>query len=217
MKFKLLPLFFVVFFLNCRGQDCQEKISLLPMYGGVEKCPEQLAIDKSFLASIDQVYPNRKEAARLLVERAWSFLYTKDYENAMKRFNQAWLLNPDSYEVYWGFGNLVAGSGKPKEAITYFEMAKQHNPTNSNFYTSSASAYFETFQADKKVENRDKGLADLEAGLKLDDKNPKIYFLLSVTYFHLDNIKKAKEYLAMAENIDSASVDPEFRKMLSSR
>ncbi len=46
-----------------------------------------------------------------------------DAKTAMMRFNQAWLLDPDYYQPYWGFGVLMLGEGKPEKALVYFEDA----------------------------------------------------------------------------------------------
>jgi len=44
---------------------------------------------------------------------------------AMKRYNQSWLLNPNNYQPYWGFGRVMAQREKPDEAIHYLEKSLQ--------------------------------------------------------------------------------------------
>lgn len=42
---------------------------------------------------------------------------------AMRRYNQFWLLNPNNYRAYWGFGRVTLERYKEDEAIGYFEKA----------------------------------------------------------------------------------------------
>jgi len=189
------------------------------MYGKVEKCKEQIEIDTEFIQEMDKLYPNRKDAAIDKIKTGWNYFYNNDYDTSMKRFNQAWLLNPNLYEIYWGYGNLIAIKGNPKEAIKYFDIAKKYNPENSDFYVASALAYSDVFLKGNNTENEllKKAIKDLESGLKIDPKNAKLYSMLSTTYFYLNNIKKAKEYLKKAESLDASTINNEYRKILESK
>jgi tetratricopeptide (TPR) repeat protein len=48
-----------------------------------------------------------------------------DLDYAMRRYIQAWLLNPDSYGPYWGFARVAEARQKFDEAFKYFEKAMQ--------------------------------------------------------------------------------------------
>ena len=43
----------------------------------------------------------------------------------MRRYNQSWLLNPNNYMPYWGFGQVLITQGKYDEARKFLERAKQ--------------------------------------------------------------------------------------------
>jgi tetratricopeptide (TPR) repeat protein len=43
----------------------------------------------------------------------------------MRRFNQAWLLNPKNYGPFWGFGAVLSQRGKLTEALEHLETARQ--------------------------------------------------------------------------------------------
>ncbi|MCX8524293.1 hypothetical protein OF897_10260 [Chryseobacterium formosus] len=217
MKTKLSSILFLMIFNSAYTQNCLEKINILPMYGGVKKCKEQLDSDKEFLKEMDKLFPNRQKAMQERIKSAWKYFYENDLDTAMKRFNQAWLLDPKSYEIYWGFGNIVAMKGNPKQAVKYFDDAKKLIPSNSDFYVSSALAYSQMFLNEKNSSFLKIAIKDLEAGLKLNPKNGKLYSMLSTSYFYLNNIKEAKKYLKEAEKLEPSSINPEFKKILDSK
>ena len=95
--------------LSCSPeQDCPQGINLLPMYGRVQKCDEQLQDDDQFIIECDKHFANRAQATRFHIDKGWSYFYQNDLDMAMKRFNQAWLLDSTDADVYWGFGNVLA-------------------------------------------------------------------------------------------------------------
>lgn len=217
MTTKIFTIGFLVLFSLFYTQNCPEKINILPMYGEVTKCKEQLESDKEFLAEMDRFFPKRRDAMQDRIKSGWKYFYENDFETSMKRFNQAWLLSPESYEIYWGFGNIIAIKGKPKDALKYFDMAKKLNPTNSDFYVSSALAYSQIFLEEKNSKLLNSAIKDLEKGLKLNPKNGKLYSMLSTSYFYLNNIKEAKKYLVEAEKLDSSSINKEYKRILDSK
>ena len=60
-----------------------------------------------------------------------SDLFYKDYETAIKRFNQAWLIFPSHYESYYGFWAFEMLNGHNTEAEKYFQMAERRNKDKS--------------------------------------------------------------------------------------
>ncbi len=94
------------------------------MYGEVKKCPEQIEIDNDFLADCDKQFKNRKSAAEYYIQSAWDFFYKNDNVTSMKRFNQAWLLDKQNADIYWGFGNLLGKNGGYEKSIKFFELSE---------------------------------------------------------------------------------------------
>lgn len=43
----------------------------------------------------------------------------------MRRYNQAWLLDPDNYPVYWGLGRITDKRGETDKAILHFQKSKE--------------------------------------------------------------------------------------------
>ena len=94
--------FSMTLLLSCSWkQDCPEKANLLPMYGRLKKCGEQLKIDKDFLSECDKYFKDRNEATRHHINKGWEYFYKDELDTAMMRFNQAWLLDSTNADIYW--------------------------------------------------------------------------------------------------------------------
>jgi Tfp pilus assembly protein PilF len=79
-----------------------------PMFGGQPKTPEMLAADQQLFASTEKFGYTRAQGSDKSVQLGWQYLFQKhDIATAMKRFNQAWLLDPDNGDVFHGFALLV--------------------------------------------------------------------------------------------------------------
>ena len=120
----------------------------LPMYGEVEKTPAQIEADNEFIKTItkDQT---RKEASQYAAFRGWEYCNKGDLSTAMKRFNQAWLLDPENPAVFWGFGVVLGKQFKFDEvsidkldqSIDMLEKAVMLSPPNGRLLSDLALSY----------------------------------------------------------------------------
>ena len=102
-----------------------EDIDLLPKYGLLPKDAARRAADDQFIAETDQKFHgNRKKAAADIADRGWYLLDHGDGAKAMKRFNQAWLLDPENGSALWGMAALRSQAGKFAEALILFNEAE---------------------------------------------------------------------------------------------
>ena len=99
-------------------------INLIPMYGhpGIEKTAQQKSIDAEFIETVTRD-KTRSEAGQYFASMGWHFLQKNEPATAMRRFNQAWLLDADNYLAHWGFGVLVGMQGNNEDAITHLQHA----------------------------------------------------------------------------------------------
>ena len=79
------------------------------MYGNVVKTPAMIASDKAFIDEFAAHGMSRQQGSNEMVERGWTAMNSGDMPTSIKRFNQAWLLDPDNYAVYWGFAVVLFG------------------------------------------------------------------------------------------------------------
>ena len=78
------------------------------MYGNISKDAHLKEIDNKFINSVVEQFGSREIASKEHVKFAWYYYQNGDLKTAMKRFNQAWLLDPNNEEVFFGFGLLMS-------------------------------------------------------------------------------------------------------------
>jgi Tfp pilus assembly protein PilF len=78
-----------------------------PMFGGQPKNAAMLAADQKFLDDSAK-FGSRAEVSDRSVAVGWQYFSQRhDIATAMKRFNQAWLLDPDNGDAFHGFAIVV--------------------------------------------------------------------------------------------------------------
>jgi tetratricopeptide (TPR) repeat protein len=125
---------FSLLFINCNQPEEKGNINELPMYGNVNKTKEQIEVDNNFLNECRKLPGGIDSAATKAIKRGWEYFFKNDFSTSMKRFNQAWLLNPKRAEIYWGFGAICGQEGKVDESIKYLEMAISLDSLNGRLY-----------------------------------------------------------------------------------
>lgn len=106
--------------------NCGTRIDAIPMYGqpGIER-PEVLKkADEEFIKEASSGFGSREAASKVWHAQAEKYMREGNTVYAMRRYNQSWLLNPNNYQPYWGFGRIAAEQGKLDEGIGYLEKAK---------------------------------------------------------------------------------------------
>lgn len=108
-------------------------IDQVPMYGGMDRSSiSQLkAADEKLISDTTTHYGSREKASAAFVNNGFIYYQKNDLANATRRFNQAWLLDPNNPEVYWGFGSILNDQGKNCEAMKMIDKALNLNPPSS--------------------------------------------------------------------------------------
>jgi tetratricopeptide (TPR) repeat protein len=115
-------------FLTVNGAGAQsDGADKMPMFGQPKIVrPENLKkTDEDFIRDSTLRFGSRAAGSNALVAQGWTAIRAKQSDTAMQRFNQAWLLNPKNYRVFWGFGALMSERGKLSEALEYLETARE--------------------------------------------------------------------------------------------
>ena len=103
-------------------------INELPMYGRAQKTPDQKWADQKYIGTVTRGGASREDAAEYAARLGWNYYYSANCTSAIRRFNQAWLLNPDNRNALWGFAVISLERGEIEEATHYFEMAIDVGP-----------------------------------------------------------------------------------------
>jgi len=99
----------------------------LPMFGQpkIARTDEQKKSDEAFILDTTLRYGNRQTASNSIATQGWTAARSNQLDLAMQRFNQAWLLNPKNYTVFWGFGAVLTDRGKLNDALDQLEKARE--------------------------------------------------------------------------------------------
>ena len=114
--------FFTVFLagISCCLWSQQKVDDTRPMYGEVAKDERYQKVDNEFRKDMTEKFGSADSAAHEYVNMAWALFYRKDLKNAMRRFNQAWLLNPEYPDPYFGFAALLEVQREQAEATRFY-------------------------------------------------------------------------------------------------
>ena len=136
-KYILLTLVVVMFGLSNDGAAYTE-----PMYGNKPITEEQKKVNDKFVADIIKKKGSKQEAFEQSIKLAWHYFYeSNDPETAMRRFNQAWLIDPNDAEVFYGFGFLASVRGDGDKAIEFYKQALEINPNHPMSLANMARSY----------------------------------------------------------------------------
>jgi len=116
---------------NVTSYGAEFAINELPMFGHIQKTATQQESDKRFLAQMTKDGRSPEAAADYVARVGWSAFNQGDRSLAIKRFNQAWLLNPKNQFALWGFAAICVDRGQVEEAVRYYRMAIDSGPENS--------------------------------------------------------------------------------------
>lgn len=99
----------------------------LPMYGqpGIVRSDALKKADAAFARQATTKYGSPGAASRVWAAQGWASLRNGKPELALQQFNQAWLLNSQNYQVFWGFGAVLSEQGRLAEAIEQLEVANR--------------------------------------------------------------------------------------------
>jgi tetratricopeptide (TPR) repeat protein len=200
--------------LSCKSQtDCPEGINLLPMYGEVKKCEQQIELDNEFILESEKQFKDRKEASKYYVSKGWEYFYKDDNDTSMKRFNQAWLLDKTNPQVYWGFGNLLGRKNEFENSIKYLEKSIKLEPNNAKVYECISTSYGQIFFKTKDIKYLNLTIENLKKAIKIEPKNGRAFGQLASSYAYLMQKDSLVKYIQKTDEIDSKFVNPEVRKI----
>lgn len=99
-----------------------------PFFGFVQKSAEQRAIDEKFVNDIVKAAGSREKAYEAATQRGWASLDKKSFAEAAKRFNQAYLLQPEQSAIYHGFAVIAAARYNDLDLADELFKAAQKQP-----------------------------------------------------------------------------------------
>lgn len=123
------------------GSAFAQDRNLLPKYGSLPKLDWQEASDAVFIAGMDEDYHgDRSKGSMDMAARGWQYLQQGNLDDAMRRFNQAWLLNNNNGTALWGMAAIEASAGKFEDSLKLFAEAEREVGSQLNFSVDYAKA-----------------------------------------------------------------------------
>ncbi|GAA3962292.1 hypothetical protein GCM10022407_06440 [Hymenobacter antarcticus] len=182
--------------------------NLLPRYGNMPKRSELLVADQELLNYCDQKFPGRPEAAKAFSARGWDYMRAQDPVTAIKRFNQAWLLDSTDAGAFWGFGVVMGQRQQYDESLGYFQTAYRLDGSNKRLLVDMATTRLELYAAKKEAGLLDGAIHDLQLFLadSMDAKTNALayvnaYSKLGAAYTFKQDYASAWKYVYLVENI----------------
>ena len=205
--------------LFCTNFACADDRNLLPKYGSLPKAKWEKAANAKFIAAMDEQYHgDRKKASADMAARGWQYLAQQDLADAMRRFNQAWLLDNHNGIALWGMAAIEASSGKLDESLKLFAEAEKFVADEINFSVDYAKA----IGMAGAQHNNDALLKDafgrFERIYHKAPQNTKNLQNWAITLFRIGKYSEAWEKVRLAEATPNKNdLDPGFLAALESR
>lgn len=215
---------FFYLLLTVQLTNAQEPNNLKPKYGGIIKSQEYIDADNKFIDEVVEQYGTREIAAKKYIKFGWDYFRKGDLNTAMKRFNQAWLLDSTLVDVNWGYGAILGAYQQYEKAIDYFKKYQSSNPNNERIYIDMATAYFQYASSQKEkglmeswLLNLNEAKSCIKKSLKINDKNASAYSQLAVAYYYENKIDSARYYGQLANKLDPKILHPGFKNAVGIR
>ncbi|BDQ35398.1 tetratricopeptide repeat protein [Pseudodesulfovibrio portus] len=185
--FRILLVLFAACVFSLPVRAGEYPMNEVPMYGGIEKTPALLQADEHLISDIEAKGYTREQGAVLFAKRGWDFFRKGDMSTAIKRFNQAWLLDGDNYQAYWGFALVyLLRDADIENADRMFVKALSLEPDAGNFYME-----YGRFTAENKSENPEEAIALFQKGLAIAPRIRDGYVGLILSYDEKKDVESA--------------------------
>ena len=181
--------------------------NLQPKYGGVEKNAAQKAADVEFLAGVDKYFNNdRTKAAKESSKRGWDFLRKGNVDDAMRRFNQAWLLNPKEGSALWGMAVVQMVKQQIEQGMRLFEEAAETQSEDIDFAVDHARAMGAAAAAANSQDLLEKAWIRFEQNYQKAPTHTLNLQNWAISYYYVGMYPEAWQKVLLAEKTPSAAV-----------
>ena len=190
------------------------------MYGEADKTEAQIKCDEKFIIEQVELHDTPQKACDEVLKIAWHFYYDGDHKTAIKRFNQAWLLNKENPGVYWGFGAVLNQQGEFEQATKMGERALELAPINPDIMADLAFSYGNKARHTSPFKGKERNASFIKS-YELFEKSVTLAPDRSMTYYQWAIVLYYdKEYEESWKMVDVAKehgheIHAEFLKRLS--
>lgn len=196
------------------NDKAKTEINLLPEYGNVIKDKDYLDADKKFIAAALKEKGTLRKASEHMVSTGFQYLYQGELETAMRRFNQAWLLDPSNENAYWGFASVYFTFNDYEAALKQLDKGLSINPKSANILTDKATIYTGYFVNKHDAAALNKAIELFKQSYTIAPLNQNTLFKLSVAYFYKQDCTNAWRYYEECMKLGGKPISPDYAAAL---
>ena len=167
------------------------------------------AIATVLLCSYPAAAQDAKNHAKGAVELGWSYFNKGDTDIALKRFNQALILDPNFAPAYFGIGYVYSVQNKLDLAIQNYRKSIEKDPTFSHSYSNLGLALLYSGK-------RKEALPSFKKALEIDPQNGDGHANIATYYFEAGDYSLAWKHIHLAQDY-KAAVNPNFLRDLKGK
>ncbi len=197
---------------------------LLPMFGSGKKTEDEAQSDRRFVEIAVKGSGSSELAAIELSRMGWDAYRKKDYKLAMSRFNQAWLVDPNQGEAYWGFGLMTGLDEKIDDSIGLLRKAAElvpQSPKKARLFCDLAYAYSVKGDPVEPAAEREKiyvQAAKYYEAAEVSDPNLALtQSHWAMLLFKREKFKESWERASRARTLGGEGLDPDFAKAVEAQ
>jgi tetratricopeptide (TPR) repeat protein len=195
-------------------QEAKADINLQPEYGNVKKDAAHVAIDNEFIATALKQDTTRKKASDHLVQLGFKYLSQGDMETAMKRFNQAWLMDPKNSDVYWGYGAIYGTFKDYPAAIAQYDKGLAINARSSKIITDKGTLFLVEYQRDGDPEEINNAMTLFGQSFDIDPTNVNTVYKLSVCFYLSKDCANAWKFYRECQRLGGQPIGQDYTTAL---
>ena len=200
-------------------QTCSSEINLLPKYGPVPKCQALLDGDAQYILEEEKIYGgDRRKASEAASSLGWQYFMSGNLDTAMRRFNQAWLLDKKNGNALWGMAAVQSNKEKHRDALNLFAEANVILADNLRFQLDYARSLgiAGTMLPDKDL--TDLALVRFESIHRAHPDSAINLENWAMVLYHLERHAEALEKIRMAQKTPGAKgLSPTFIEELQKK
>ena len=134
-----------------------------------------------------------KNRAKGAVELGWSYFSKGDANTALKRFNQALILDPDFAPAYFGIAYVYSVQNNLDLAIQNYRKSIEKDPTFSHSYSNLGLALLYSGKPKEALPN-------LKRALDVDPKNTDAHVNIALYYFDTRDYSLSWKHIHLAQD-----------------
>jgi tetratricopeptide (TPR) repeat protein len=197
-------------------------INEMPMYGGVPPTPEIQAANEAFIKQVSDAVGSRAKAAEISCQKGWILVDQGETATAMRRFNQAWLLDPSFEGPYWGFGAILGMLGDINGSVQMLEKAYAINNHDPRLLTDLGRSLAirgrqETPQSAPGAAAFKRAEQLFHNALVLNPKYEPVYAQRAIALFYKEDYVGAWKNAHASQKLGGKSLDPKFMDALKAK